>query len=265
MSGAEARVSLEERLRHIGDGFGNLPPVSWMAEKLGVQPLAIAGAGLVWLFGFFLWGFTSELICSVVGLLYPGYASFRALDDGDASEVHAWLAYWITFATVSLCEGVFRRALFWLPFYHVIRLAFMVWLFFPASGGAQIVYRWAIAPLLRRHRKTVDAALAKSVQELQSSLYSDEVKAAFCSAAANGAMRACELGGTEFMQELMAKELAKTARAGYEKVVLRAPTPNRKEDFADCLTGSPGKLGSRTRNASPRPAFLPATAEEESH
>lgn len=70
----------------FGLRLDDCPPIHWAAEKCGIQPLAVAGAGLLWLLLFVLWGFMGELVCKVVGNLYPMYASFRALEDGDHEE-----------------------------------------------------------------------------------------------------------------------------------------------------------------------------------
>ncbi|CAL1161737.1 unnamed protein product [Cladocopium goreaui] len=84
-----------------------------------------------------------------------------ALEDGDHDEVSSWLAYWITFAAFTLLEGASAKLMSWLPFYYVMRLALIMWLFLPATRGAQALYRWAVAPVLRRYRPQVDAALAR--------------------------------------------------------------------------------------------------------
>lgn len=46
-------------------------------------------------------------------------------------------------------------------FRPVFRLALIVWLFLPATRGAQGLYSWAVAPLLRRYRVQVDDTLSR--------------------------------------------------------------------------------------------------------
>ncbi|OLP77323.1 Receptor expression-enhancing protein 2, partial [Symbiodinium microadriaticum] len=137
--GKERSRSLDERAQLVNLWLDEVPPVRWLADKstLGIQPLAVAFAGFFWMVLFALWGFMGELVCKVVGNLYPMYASFRALEDGDHQQVSSWLTYWVSFAALTLLEGVWCRFMAWLPFYYVLRLALIVWLFLPVTGGAQ--------------------------------------------------------------------------------------------------------------------------------
>ncbi|CAK9044395.1 unnamed protein product [Durusdinium trenchii] len=220
---AKDRRSLDERAQLLNLWLDECPPIRWVADKCGIQPLAVAAAGLLWVLLFVLWGFMGELVCKVVGNLYPLYASFRALEDGDHDEVSSWLTYWITFAAFTLLEGVSIKLMSWLPLYYVMRLAMIVWLFLPATRGAQALYTWGLAPLLRRYRPQVDAALARSAQQLCGTFCSEKLREALRSKSGEAAN-----GGIE---ELMAQELAKAAASRFV-----------------------GQVSSRARTASPRPS-----------
>ncbi|CAJ1327741.1 unnamed protein product [Effrenium voratum] len=212
--------SLDDRARRANLWLAECPPVQWLADKLGLQPLAVAAAGLLWLVLFVLWGFMGELVCKVVGNLYPMYASFRAIEDDDQHQVSSWLVYWVTFAALTLLEGVGAKLLSWLPFYYVMRLSLIVWLFLPATRGAEALYCWGVAPVLRRQRPRVDAALARSAQQLCGT---------FCSEKLVEVLRQPQSQAMPLkMEDLMAEELAKAAAARL--------------------------LGSRARTASPRPS-----------
>eukprot|EP00434_Breviolum_minutum_P039980 symbB.v1.2.035519.t1/scaffold4793.1/size34812/2 len=158
---AKDRRSLDERAQHLNLWLDECPPVRWLAEKCGISPLAVAGAGFLWFLLFVLWGFMGELVCKVVGNLFPMYASFRALEDEDHDEVSSWLTYWVTFAAFTLLEGASAKLMSWLPFYYVMRLVLILWLFLPATRGAQALYTWTVAPVLRRYRPQVDVGLAR--------------------------------------------------------------------------------------------------------
>eukprot|EP00913_Durusdinium_trenchii_P029332 g27497.t1 len=167
---AKDRRSLDERAQLLNLWLDECPPIRWVADKCGIQPLAVAAAGLLWVLLFVLWGFMGELVCkdeaSVVGNLYPLYASFRALEDGDHDEVSSWLTYWITFAAFTLLEGVSIKLMSWLPLYYVMR--------------------------------TVDAALARSAQQLCGTFCSEKLREALRSKsgeAANGGIEDTPGGG----------------------------------------------------------------------
>mmetsp|Transcript_39287 Transcript_39287/g.113617 ORF Transcript_39287/g.113617 Transcript_39287/m.113617 type:complete len:285 (-) Transcript_39287:360-1214(-) len=176
----------EGGMQGINYWFADCAPVRQAAEKCGVQPWVVVCAGFVWLLGFALWGYTGELICTVVGSVYPMYASFRALEDGEHEEASQWLTYWITVVAVMLAEHVVYRLFCWVPFYHIMRLLFVLWLFLPFTRGAATTYSWLVGPLLRRHRPAVDVALNRCFEEMRSTLAgkrNEEMRRAFRSAA----------------------------------------------------------------------------------
>eukprot|EP00931_Biecheleriopsis_adriatica_P103334 TRINITY_DN78187_c0_g1_i1.p1 TRINITY_DN78187_c0_g1~~TRINITY_DN78187_c0_g1_i1.p1 ORF type:complete len:263 (+),score=54.68 TRINITY_DN78187_c0_g1_i1:32-820(+) len=234
----ERRKSFDERAQVLNLWLGDCPPIHWLAEKLGAQPLVVTAAGLLWLLLFVLWGFMGELVCKVFGNLYPMYASFQALEDGDHDEVSCWLTYWVTFAALTLVEAACGRALAWLPFYHLARLAFGIWLFMPATRGAQAAYGWILRPLLRRHRPQIDAAIDKSVQKVHDTLSVERLRETLRS-------RAAEATGVGSVEELVAEELKKAAAKHF---VQPAHVAARSEMLG------PAGVTARTRTASPRPS-----------
>jgi len=189
-----------------------------VASRYGVQPWQAATGCVVWVLAFFLWGFTGELVCTIAGQLYPMYASFKALEalEGAGKDaVREWLIYWVTYASFYVGEGVFYRMLVaQLPFYHLLRLAFIVWLFLPmASGakgaqGAQGAYTWVVRPILRKFRPSLDAALMRSVQDLHDAFHGrGDLLRNSAGAAVRGVGYIRELG----IEDAMAQELAKAA------------------------------------------------------
>jgi receptor expression-enhancing protein 5/6 len=244
-------VSWEERLHAVNASLSDLAAVRWTAEKLGVQPWVVAGLGSCWIIGFLLWGFTGELVCTVIGLLYPTYASFKALEDEHHDEVFRWLRYWTTYSAMALSENVFYRVLAWVPFYHILRILVVLWLFLPSFQGADSVYTWVVGPVLRRYSPKIDAALARSAEEVRGTLgaaagvaNTAEIRSMLRRAAASGAgYVANDLG----VEDLMVQELSKAASNRLSQgASRRSPAPME----------SPAP-GARARVASPAPRYSP--------
>jgi len=256
---SSSRMSEEALKRNLDAWFSQFGPVLWLAGRCGVEPWVVGVTSLLWMVGFLLWGFTGELICTVLGLLYPMYASFRALEDSEHCEVIEWMLYWVTYAAVTLIESVFHGILVWVPFYHVLRLGFALWLFTPSTRGARSVYSWVIAPLLRRHRPAVDAALAKSSEELQATEWSQELRSKLKTAmgAAAPEVAKAALG----MDDLVAEELAKSAACQMGQL---AGQVAGKALVRACGAEAPGagRPLARPRTASPRPSLSRAPAAE---
>lgn len=204
---------LEEGLQKVNAALVDVAVVRWMSEKLGVQPWVVATLGCCWMMGFLLWGFTGELICTVTGLLYPTYASFKALENGQSEDVLLWLRYWTTYGALTLVDIVFYRFLVWVPFYHLMRILVVVWLFLPATLGANSIYVWVVGPVLRRYSSKIDAAIARSAEEVRGTLDA----AAGCAGASEirSVLRKAAAASTGYvsqdlrMEDIMEKELAK--------------------------------------------------------
>merc|ERR1719253_299842 len=124
-----------------------------------------------------------------------------------------------------------------------MRLLFIVWLFHPATTGADAVFAWSVGPLLRRYRPKIDAALARAAEEIEGPLRSSDLASAL--RAAKEAAKYADTGSEGMgIEDLVAEELAKAAAGRVSKMVSR-PTPGEVVRVG----------GARTRTASPRPVF----------
>lgn len=137
-----------------------------IAEYFRVQPWVVAVIVGTWALGFVLWGFTGELVCSLAAYVYPVYASFKAVEDGNPEQKTGWLIYWITFYSWCCAEAVAYRLVAWFPGYHLVKLIFILALTVPNAGGARRLYGWVLRPFFQRHRPKVEEAIARSTSHL---------------------------------------------------------------------------------------------------
>ncbi|CAF2300382.1 unnamed protein product [Brassica napus] len=80
------------------------------------------------------------LIGPGVMLLYPLYASLRAIESPTMLDDQQWLTYWIIYSLITIFELSFWRILAWLPFWPYIKLLFCMWLVLPMFSGAAYIY-----------------------------------------------------------------------------------------------------------------------------
>ena len=99
-----------------------------------VALLAVAAALLVVLVGGF------NLVVNLVGFFTPAWASFKAIESKQKDDDTQWLTYWVVFASFSIVEQVAGFLTRWIPFYQVLKLAFLVWCYHPSTCGASKVY-----------------------------------------------------------------------------------------------------------------------------
>ncbi|KAL0364669.1 UNVERIFIED_CONTAM: HVA22-like protein a [Sesamum angustifolium] len=92
----------------------------------------------------------------VVSLVYPLYASIRAVETRSAVDDQQWLTYWVLYSMITLFELTFAKLIEWLPFWSYAKLFFTCWLVIPYFSGAAYVYEHLVRPYLVTRQKTVN-------------------------------------------------------------------------------------------------------------
>jgi receptor expression-enhancing protein 5/6 len=181
MSSANDNMQIyKEAVIRLDAQLGEIPQVRMIADMLHIPPLAVAATAGFSLVAFCLWGFCGQLVSTFLGMLLPAYESFKCVEafsniaDPTNSEVYSkassmqfWLIYWIVVALFASFEYVLSWVLFRLPFYQPAKLVALLWLWLPQSRGANYMYHWAVAPIVRRNRRHIDAALEESHKHLK--------------------------------------------------------------------------------------------------
>ncbi|PQQ07521.1 HVA22-like protein f isoform X1 [Prunus yedoensis var. nudiflora] len=80
------------------------------------------------------------LIGPGVMLLYPLYASMRAIESPSALDDQQWLTYWVIYSFITLFELSCWKVLAWIPIWPYMKLLFCMWLVLPIYNGAAYIY-----------------------------------------------------------------------------------------------------------------------------
>ncbi|CAN6573845.1 unnamed protein product [Malus baccata var. baccata] len=73
-------------------------------------------------------------------LLYPLYASMRAIESPSALDDQQWLTYWVIYSFITLFELSCWKVLAWIPIWPYTKLLFCIWLVLPIFNGAAYIY-----------------------------------------------------------------------------------------------------------------------------
>ncbi|XP_072773757.1 receptor expression-enhancing protein 4 isoform X2 [Taeniopygia guttata] len=106
----------------------------------------------------------SRVVELLFGLLYPAYASYKAVKTKNIREYVRWMMYWIVFSLFMATETFTDLLISWLPFYYELKMAFVLWLLSPYTRGAGLLYRRFLHPALARREKELDALLLRARQ-----------------------------------------------------------------------------------------------------
>lgn len=98
----------------------------------------------------------------VVMLLYPLYASVKAIESESKDDDQQWLTYWILYSFFALLEMVAAPVFTWIPFWSSVKLVCACWLVLPQFRGAYNVYEWFIRGKLLKHKSSFMQSLSES-------------------------------------------------------------------------------------------------------
>ncbi|MDP2435363.1 MAG: HVA22/TB2/DP1 family protein, partial [archaeon] len=79
------------------------------------------------------------IIVNLAGFVFPAYASFLAIRSTNKEEDTQWLAYWVIYTLFIVLESLTDLFVEYIPLYHLLKLVFLIWLWFPQTQGATLL------------------------------------------------------------------------------------------------------------------------------
>lgn len=120
--------------------------------------VGVAGAlSLYLIFGHF-----AEVVCNIIGFLFPAYVSIKAIESIDKSDDTQWLTYWVVFALFNIVEFASDAIVGWFPIYWLCKCAFMLYLYMPMTRGAEKMYVRFVRPFVQKHQQTIDSKMGQA-------------------------------------------------------------------------------------------------------
>ena len=131
-----------EILQKVSDATG-------MPVKSLLQNSLILGVVLVML------GVGESYIVNILGVAYPCFQSFLALDSEGKDDDKQWLTYWVCFGFFNIIDQFAGIILRFIPFYYFLKLGFLIYLFHPSTLGATTVYNTIIKPRIEQYQPSI--------------------------------------------------------------------------------------------------------------
>ena len=111
---------------------------------------------MVFMILFIVFGIGQAILTNLIGVAYPVFMSFYALESNGADDDKQWLTYWVVFGMFSILDQFAGFILSFIPFYYVLKVATLIWLFHPSTTGATYVYYNHIQPLYKEYEQQID-------------------------------------------------------------------------------------------------------------
>ena len=99
-------------------------------------------------------GIFESLITSLVGTLYPGFSTIKAIQKN--KDKKEWLTYWVIFGSFLIFDMFSTIIIKVVPYYLVLKIIFLIWMFIPGSNGCQIVYDFLISKVMKPIEQIID-------------------------------------------------------------------------------------------------------------
>jgi len=115
---------------------------------------------------FVMFGVGQTYITNVIGVAYPAFMSFIALESQGADDDKQWLTYWVCFGAFNIVDQFAGIILSFIPFYYFLKLGFLVFLFHPKTKGATQVYESFILPYMEQYEGKINEVSGKITEQM---------------------------------------------------------------------------------------------------
>lgn len=109
-----------------------------------------------------VFGFVADSLTTTTSVLFPIFASYKAIRTSDPAQLTPWLMYWTTLSLFLAGESFAYPIVSWLPFYSWMRLGVHLYLVMPGQQGSVYLYQTYIHPYLEQHERSIDRFISDS-------------------------------------------------------------------------------------------------------
>lgn len=134
--------------RSLDRELSKYPVMLQLEHRTGVKKTNIVLALITIFFLLILLFILPDLVVILVTYLYPALMTITAIEAHDRQRDIHWLAYWVTvgaWTTIEMLTGGWVTRL--IPMYALVKVVTCIWLYWPGTSGAVMVYERAIRPL----------------------------------------------------------------------------------------------------------------------
>lgn len=124
-----------------------------LEEKTGCDRVKIFFGAATFCALYLAFGYGAQLLCNIVGVLYPAFISIHSIDSGTKEDYTKWLTYWVTFGIFTVIEYFSDMLANNIPFYWLIKCAFLIWCMLPIEkNGSAVIYKEIVRPYYLKQR-----------------------------------------------------------------------------------------------------------------
>ena len=149
--------------------------MSLIQEKTGIKGIYVIVALVTSIMLVYLNLFES-LITNLVGTVYPAFWTIKSIECKNDDD-KMWLTYWAVFASFTLVDMFSVIIVKFVPFYFVMKILFLIWLFMPNSQGCYLVYHLLVKKVFKSFESDIDITVDKVKEVAKEYVFNKENKA----------------------------------------------------------------------------------------
>ncbi|KAH8402232.1 hypothetical protein KR009_010629 [Drosophila setifemur] len=149
-----------------------------LEERTGVNRVNLFLGAAAFCALYLIFGYGAQLLCNIIGVLYPAYISIHAIESSTKQDDTKWLIYWVTFGIFTVIEFFSGLLTSVIPFYWLLKVGFftniysakviyiiciafqcgfLIWCMLPMEqNGSTIIYHKLVRPYFLKHHESVD-------------------------------------------------------------------------------------------------------------
>ncbi|KAL8246437.1 hypothetical protein R6Q59_007653 [Mikania micrantha] len=103
---------------------------------------------------------TNSLVL-ILGYAYPAFECFKTIEKQGVGNggLRFWCQYWVIVAILTVFERVGDIFISWIPMYGELKLALIIYLWYPKTKGTGFVYDAMLRPFVVRHETDIERSL----------------------------------------------------------------------------------------------------------
>ncbi|VDK74557.1 unnamed protein product [Litomosoides sigmodontis] len=119
---------------------------------------------------YLIFGSLAELLCDIIGFVYPAYISIRSVETSHKDGNAQWFTYWIICALFNIAEYFSETFVVYFPIYWLLKCIFLLYLYLPMTKGAQKIYYRFIQSFVQKHQSILEKQMDRVTEKLTDKL-----------------------------------------------------------------------------------------------